>query len=144
MDVFPLTNWQQKLNQTLLHQPDSRTIHFVVDLTGNAGKTLFALYYCSLHDNAQNLLPGKKADMAFALRNDLRVLFINAPRYKLGEQMQYGFLEEVKNGYVSSSKYKSCIKRYNKMHVIVDMNEYPDMTKLSLDRYNVITVQKEF
>jgi hypothetical protein len=144
LDVFPLTNWQQQLNQTLLREPDSRTIHFIIDFQGNAGKTWFALYYCNLHQNAQYLLPGKKADMAYALRDDLRVLFIDAPRSKQGEQMQYGFLEEVKNGQVSCSKYESCIKKYNKMHVVVMMNENPDMTKLSYDRYNIITVNKEF
>lgn len=143
-EYFQLTNWQQQLNATLLQEPDSRTVTFIVDYNGNAGKTWFATYYCNLHKNAQYMLPGKKVDMAFALRDDVRVLFIDAPRSKQGEQMQYGFLEEAKNGYVFSSKYESCIKRYAKMHVVVLMNETPDMTKLSLDRYNITYVNKEF
>ena len=86
------------------------------------------------------LLPGKKADMAFMLRPDIRVVFFDAPCSKQGEFIQYVFLEEIKNGYVASPKYNSCFKRLSKVHVVVMMNESPNMLKLSLNCYVIIEI----
>lgn len=132
---FPLRPWQQTVYDALKLQPDARTIFFIVDYQGNGGKSWFGHYYCYLHDNAQVLLPGKKADMSYALNPLVRVLFIDAPRSKQGDFIQYDFLEDVKNGYVFCSKYESKIKYLQPCHVVVFMNEDPDMNKLSRDRY---------
>lgn len=136
----PLREWQQRLNEDLNRVPDDRTITFLVDLMGNSGKTWFAHYYASLHDNVQVMLPARKMDMAYALDSTIRVLFVDAPRSKQGEYIQYDFLEDVKNGYVFSTKYESRLKTLGKVHVVVSMNEMPDLTKLSSDRYNIIQV----
>ena len=138
--VHPLRQWQQDLNAQLNLPPDDRTITFIVDTTGNTGKTWFSHYYASLHDHVQVMQPGKKADMAYALDEDIRVLFIDAPRSKQGEFIQYDFLEDCKNGYCFSPKYESRVKQLGKIHLVVNMNEYPDMTKLSADRYDIIVV----
>jgi len=135
VEVFPLRPWQSALYDSLKHTPDNRTIFFIVDPVGNAGKSWFGHYYCFMHDNAQVLLPGKKADMAYALDPSVRVLFIDAPRSKQGEYLQYDFLEDVKNGFVFCSKYESRVKQMAACHVVVFMNEDPDMNKLSKDRY---------
>lgn len=133
----PLREWQQLLNNDLNHTPDDRKVIFIVDVVGNTGKSWFSHYYCSLHDNAQVLLPGKKADMSYVLKPTIRVLFIDAPRSKQGEFIQYDFLEDVKNGYVFCPKYESSIKYLPSVHVVVMMNEHPEMHKLSADRYDV-------
>jgi len=135
-----LRPWQQTLNDNLRLEPDSRTINFVVDLQGNGGKSWFSDYFEYNNANAQVLNPGKKADMSLALRTDIRVLFVDAPRSKQGEFIQYDFLEDVKNGRVFSGKYESAMKYLNPCHVVVMMNEEPDMTKLSDDRYNIINI----
>jgi len=137
VDFHPLRPWQSALYDSLKREPDSRTIFFIVDLEGNAGKSWFGHYYTYLHENAQVLLPGKKADMSYALDPLCRVLFIDAPRSKQGDFLQYDFLEDVKNGYVFCSKYESRIKQLAPCHVVVFMNEEPDMNKLSKDRYVV-------
>jgi len=139
-DEHPLRGWQIDMNRVLKGPIDGRSITFVVDLTGNGGKTWFAHYYCYIHENAQVLCPGKKADMAYALHECPRVVFIDCPRSKQGEFLQYDFIEEVKNGYVWASKYESRFKIFKAPHVVVCMNEYPDMGKLSVDRYNVIEI----
>jgi Putative viral replication protein len=135
VSLYPLRLWQQSLYQTLLLPPEERKIIFIVDPVGNSGKSWFSHYYCFLHDNAQVLLPGKKADMSYALNPLIRVLFVDAPRSKQGEYLQYDFLEDVKNGYVFCSKYESRVKQLMACHVVVMMNEDPDMSKLSMDRY---------
>jgi len=139
MTMHPLRPWQAELNATLNGPPDDRTIVFIVDVTGNSGKTWFAHYYCHLHpDTTQVMQPGKFADMAFALEETARVIFVDASRSKQGEYIQYNFLEEMKNGYVFSSKYESRTKQLQACHVVVSMNEMPDMSKLSEDRYKII------
>lgn len=139
--LHPLYGWQQTLYLSLAREPDSRKITFIVDPSGNKGKSWFCRYYCSLHEDAQIVVPGKKADMIYALRTDIRVLFIDAPRSKQGEYIQYDFLEEVKNGLMFSPKYESRMKFMSgKVHIVVFMNEPPDMAKLSADRYNIVVV----
>lgn len=130
--------WQKNLKELLDAEPDDRTIVFVVDQKGNSGKTWFSHWYAQNVGKSQVLLPGKKTDMAYALDQNIRVLFLDAPRSKQGEYIMYDFLEDVKNGYVFSSKYESRVKRLSKVHIVVNMNEAPDMTKLSDDRYHVI------
>lgn len=137
VECFPLRPWQQALYDTLKLPADPRGIIFIVDPDGNAGKSWFGHYYCFMHEDAQVLLPGKKADMSYVLNPLVRVLFIDAPRSKQGEFIQYDFLEDVKNGYVFSSKYESRVKHLKPCHVVVFMNEDPDYNKLSRDRYHV-------
>lgn len=137
-EKFPLREWQQLLYLKLARAADSRKIIFLVDCQGNQGKSWFARYYCELHDDAQLILPGKKADMSFCVKTSTRVLLLDCPRSKQGDFIQYDFLEEIKNGIIFSPKYESQMKYMEKkVHVVVFMNESPDMTKLSSDRYEV-------
>jgi len=136
-DVHPLYEWQQRLYGELILPADDRKIVFIVDRRGNSGKSWFSHYYCGIHENGQVILPGRKADMAFALRSDIKVLFVDAPRSKQGDFIQYDFLEDVKNGYVFSTKYESRVKTLAACHIVVNMNEMPDMAKLSGDRYDI-------
>jgi len=133
-----LRPWQAELEHELFLPAHPRKIYFLVDVVGNSGKTWFAHQFVRRNVcPSQVLLPGKKADMAFALDSTVRVLFIDAPRSKQGDYLQYDFLEEVKNGYVFSTKYESRMKTLSPCHVVVSMNEEPDLTKLSSDRYNI-------
>lgn len=138
--LYPLRTWQEELCALLNRPAEDRKINFVVDLVGNTGKTWFAHYYKSCHDNVQILLPGKKADLAYCIESTSRVIFLDAPRCKQTDFILYDFLEELKNGYIFSGKYESRFKTLGKVHVVVLMNEYPDMAKLSQDRYNIITL----
>lgn len=138
---YPLRSWQQTLHDKLAIEPDSRTIVFVVDLQGNGGKSWFCdWFHYNNQETTQVLNPSKKNDMAYALDETKSVFFFDAPRSKQGEFIQYDILEELKNGRVFSPKYESGMKYFSKCHVIVMMNEYPDMEKLSEDRYDIITV----
>lgn len=139
--AFPLRQWQADLNNRLLLPPHPREIIFVVDAVGNQGKSWFCRYYEGLHpENTQIIIPGKKADMAYTVREDVRVFFMDCPRSKQGEFIQYDFLEELKNGYVFSPKYESKVKKFETPHVVVVMNEQPAMDKLSMDRYSITTL----
>lgn len=136
----PLRPWQQDLNQRLIHEPNDRDVVFVVDKKGKQGKSWFAKYYRSLHDNAFLMRPGKHADMCHMLPNSLRVLFIDCTRTQV-EYLPYTFIEEVKDGEVQSGKYEGSTKRFKPPHVVVMMNIMPDFEKLSEDRYVVIELR---
>jgi len=139
VEAHPLHPWQEDLNQLLNREPNNRTIHFVVDPIGNKGKTWFARYYCQLHDNAQYLESAKKTDLAYAVRDDIRVLFINCARTKT-EYLDYSFLEGVKDQMVFCAKYNSHMKHLEKCHLVVMTNEMPNMLAMSADRYNIIEI----
>lgn len=132
--------WQESLFHELKLEADPRKIIFCVDLIGNAGKTWFCHYTSGLLSNVQVINPGKKADMALVLDPHVRTLFMDATRSKT-DCIQYDFLEEVKNQFVWSPKFWSENKILKRVpHVVVMMNEMPDMNKLSLDRYHILEV----
>lgn len=137
---YPLREWQSSLNEKLNGPPVDREIIFCVDIKGNSGKSWFCDYYRSLHDNVLIINPGKKADMAFELasHDPPRVLFLDCPRSKQGDFIQYDFLEDVKNRRVFCSKYESHMVQLDPCHVVVMMNENPDHTKLSMDRFTIV------
>lgn len=141
VDTHELRPWQSHLLDLLALPADDRTIIFVVDRIGNSGKSWFTHWYEQTHEHVQVMQPGKKADMAYVLNCRTKVLFVDTPRSKQGEYIQYDFLEDVKNGYVFSTKYESRVKTLYRCHVVVTMNETPDMTKLSEDRYVIIDVE---
>lgn len=134
-----LNDWQKSLRERLILPPNDRDIIFIVDREGGKGKTWFAKYWCSIYDNAQMLEPGKRADMAYALRDDIRYLFVNVTREKQ-ETLQYSFLEAVKDGVVFSPKYESGIKSLGPCHVVVMMNMHPEEEKLSQDRVKITSI----
>lgn len=134
-----LRPWQAALNCKLNLPTNDREIIFVVDPHGNKGKTWFSKMYCNLHKNAQILESSKKADMAYTVRQDIRVLFISCTRTQC-EYLQYGFLESVKDQLVFSAKYESTMKYMPPCHVVVMMNQDPDMFALSKDRYHIINL----
>lgn len=142
IELHPLREWQQTLNARLNGPADDRKIIFIVDTTGNSGKSWFGKYYEHNHpDEVQIMDPGKRTDMAYMLNPAAKVLIMDAPRSRQNEYLQYDFLEQVKNGIVSSYKYVCIQKRIpHKMHVVVMMNQEPDMDKLSADRYDIINV----
>lgn len=119
--------------------PDSRKILFVVDPVGNSGKSWFVdTYYRSRPDDVQILSVGKREDLSYAIDDRKRVFLFDLPRSAC-EFLPYVLLEQLKDRRVFSNKYESRMKMLiNPTHVVVFTNEYPDMTKLSADRYEII------
>lgn len=136
-----LRPWQRDLYLVLQGPSSDRDVIFVVDKEGGKGKT----YFCQVLFRKKKALilgSGKVADMAHVLSLVIPVpdiVVIDVCRSKM-DTLQYSFLEEVKNGYVFSPKYESCMIRFRVPHLVVMCNEEPDMAKLSADRYNIIRI----
>lgn len=147
VEAHQLSPWQCSLNEKLKHAPDPREIVFVIDAIGNSGKSWFAKYYHQLHeDKCIMLQPGKRADMGYifykaTLQAKRRVVFIDCKRSE-SDLLDYRFLESVKDGWMQNGKYQSTTFYFEVPHVVVLMNEHPDMSKLSSDRYSIISVDR--
>ena len=142
--VHPLRDWQSKLYQKLVLAPHPREIIFIVDRLGNQGKSWFSKYYRSLHENnTQIVKPSKKADMAYIIKETTRVFFFDLARSRK-LYLNYDFVEELKDREVMSPKYNSRILHLcTTPHVVVLMNHYPDITRLSVDRYVIYQICDE-
>ena len=107
-----LKPWQEEIYALVrVVNPGDRTITFIVDPTGGGGKSTFCRYVESaLGQVVQVMKPGKYADMAFELDESIHILLMDTPRSRL-DVLQYHFLEDVKDGRVSCSKYQSYQKK---------------------------------
>jgi len=129
---------QQALSDRLGEPAESRKIIFVIDPAGNTGKSWFVDYYAGTHPEVQILSHGRREDLAFAIDERKSVFFFDLPR-SAGEFLPFTVLEQLKDRRIFSNKYESRVKKLAKIpHVVVFMNEYPDMTKLSADRYEIV------
>lgn len=132
-----LFQWQKDLRLLLTAPALDRKIHWYADGEGNAGKSTFATWLEADLEHVQVMKPGKLADMAFALDEDVKILIMDCPRSREG-MFPYSFLEDVKDGRVFSTKYESTMKRPQDVHVVVFANFLPEYGKLSADRPMVI------
>jgi hypothetical protein len=138
--------WQQAVLDVLAETPNRRKIHWIWEPTGNVGKSWLAKYIM-LTESAMLLESGKKADMAYIfVQNPSKVVMIDLSRTSapvdgkdyLGAM--YSLCENLKNGFVQSTKYQSTAGLYKVPHVIVFANWEPDYTKWSPDRYLVTRI----
>jgi len=136
---------QREVLRILDSEADDRTIHWVVDLRGNSGKTTLAKHLCLTRKDCV-YITGKSADMKYGVskwleKHELRVVLIDLARSQ-EDYVSYQGIEEVKNGIFYNTKYESGMCVFDSPHVIVFANFRPDIEKLSLDRWNIIDVEQ--
>lgn len=136
--------WQRELDLALQADPDDRHVQFYIDETGGKGKTWFQRWYMTNHPRtAQVLCIGKRDDLAHAIVNTNRVFFFNIQKQSM-EFLRYEILEALKDRMIFSPKYASTMKYLpHNCHVVVFANEYPDMTKMSQDRFVIKDLRNE-
>jgi len=136
--------WQQAVLETIEKKANSRTINWVYDPVGNTGKTFLRKYIaltkqCIIcdgkKDNVLNQLKTKCIDEDM----EISMILMDVPRHN-SEYINYGLLEQLKDGHVYSGKYEGGEIWLDAIHVIVFSNEMPDMSKFSHDRWNIISV----
>jgi len=147
-----LRPWQATLvTKVSSTEADPRTVMWFYDQVGNKGKSFVSRYLAVVHD-AMILEAGKKADLAyiFALKPAKIVIFdlsrTTAPdpeQPKGPLDVIYSLMESMKNGYLVSTKYESRACAFRVPHVIVMANFPPDRTKMSDDRWDVVSLNDE-
>lgn len=129
-----LKPWQEKILKYVDTQPHPRKVLWYVDEIGNWGKTWLSNYLVAMKD-AIVFSNGKSGDIAYAYRNNKIVIFDFSRSQE--NFINYGVIEDIKNGRIFSGKYESCSKVFDIPHVICFSNFNPDTTKLSKDRWNI-------
>jgi uridine kinase len=140
--------WQKELVAYLNnHAPDKCQMMFVVDETGNAGKS-------ELVKNTRYLFPSKSVfsippqdykSMASLMPDDgVDIVILDCPRQKQYD-IPYDFLEDIKNGTVVQTKYEVTKKSFVPPHVVIFLNCKPKTGKMILtdDRYVIIEIELE-
>ena len=130
--------WQFKILQKLFTQ-NSRQILWAIDTAGNHGKSFLARYLDVLYDFL--VLDGSlnTRDLGHMLRDGAKGFCFDVCRASI-RTFDYSVLEAVKNGYIVSGKYSGQILQFHQLTVLVLANCEPDMTQLSRDRWNVVTL----
>lgn len=142
-----LHNWQNDILELIKTEPDNRTINWYVDYVGNLGKTTLAKHICLTYADETLYVSGKNNDIKYGVsefikRNDLRVCIFDFTR-TLEKFISYEAIESVKNGIFFNNKYESKMCIFNSPHIICFSNFYPDVDKLSADRWNIVELNKE-
>lgn len=131
-----LLKWQEEVVESIKLPPDDRTICWYWSEQGNIGKTTLCKYLAVMHQ-ATILTNASGKDIAYALPDHPKIVCFNLVRSQ-ETYFNYTALEEVKDGLMFSSKYKSKTRIFNSPHVLVFANWQPCKEKLSSDRW-VIT-----
>lgn len=134
--------WQQEILDLIKTEPDDRTIHWVFDPKGNSGKSFLCKYLLMTEeciiadgkkDNVMNQVKIKLVDE----EKEFRVVLLDIPRSSEG-YINYGVIEQLKNGFIYSGKYEGGQCIFDNVHVIVFANFLPDYTQFSEDRWNTV------
>lgn len=135
--------WQLEVMEIIQNEPDDRTIHWFWERNGNVGKTSLCKFLVVKHNAL--MLTGKSNDMYHAINNNptkRQLILVDVPRSSQ-DYINYGAIEQIKNGLVFSGKYDSCQLVFNCPHIIVFANEPPNYAKLSKDRWHIVEIKIE-
>jgi len=128
--------YQQQLLDLIEAPADPRKIYWVYDGVGNHGKTYLATYLVD-QKNAYYTNGGKAVDLTYGYDGQPIVIFDYVR--DSAEYVNYGVIEQLKNGILFSPKYESGLKRFNTPHVFVFSNFRPAADKFSVDR--LVTIE---
>lgn len=134
-----LYDWQKDVINIVKEEPDDRTIHWIWDEKGCAGKTTFAKYLCIKYNACY--ISGNSKDIKFmAAEKDSPIYIFDFVR-SMEDKISYEAIESIKNGIYFSGKYESKQVIRNCPHVICMANFRPEKIKLSLDRWHVVQLE---
>lgn len=141
--ISELREWQQQC-LALLEEENDRTIYWIWEKDGNVGKTAFAKYLY-VTKNVMYITGGKGSDILHVSTEALKsnencdTFLFDLPR-QLEGHVSYSALEQIKNGFWTSTKYEGGTVCINNPKVMVFANWEPDMSMLSRDRWEVFEI----
>ena len=129
--------WQQELvNEIENVRGSDRAVTWVVDVPGDAGKSMMCQWLLSQCKFGKGILYQDTDYRTNSyLYNSERLVMFDIPRTTTPTDLR--FVEDVKNGYLISTKYECQKKIFPSPVVVIFANDYPVKTLLSLDRWNV-------
>lgn len=156
LEGIELRQWQKDLLKLLEEEPDNRTVIWIYDEIGNAGKTTLAKHLCLKYENEVIYLTGGPANCKYGVTSFLYnkcngQLVRNKKKLKIAifdytrsqdDKVSYQALEEIKNGIFFNTKYESMQVVYDCPHVVIFANFLPELNKLSKDRWKIIDINE--
>lgn len=140
--------WQRDLyNEITTPCTDSRKVIWYYDPIGNSGKTFFAKHMHMYH-NAFVTTKANAYHVATALQRELfsgnKVLIVifNFTRQTENHKV-YQCIESLKDGLITSEKYRGTTLCFPSPHVVVFANYLPDTSQMSSDRWDVRTISTD-
>lgn len=142
IDIPPLTHkWQLQLAAILELKPDPRFIYWIWEPIGGVGKTVFCKNMV-LTNGALVVTSGSSKDVSFMI-NKQKIILFDFPR-TLSERVNYGLIECLKNGLITSAKYETQTKVFNSPHIVCFANfPPPNMEAFSLDRWRIMKIEND-
>jgi len=138
--------WQRLVLNIVRGEPDDRSILWIYDQEGGAGKSILCKYLMT-HGMAYCITSfGTIRDLAEIVRTamekgwDGRVLTIDLPREAEVKHI-YEPLEMLKNGMITAQKYQGETVCWKPGHVVVMANFLPQREKMTQDRWKIIEVE---
>lgn len=139
-------DWQLKVIDIVNGERNDRTINWFWEENGNTGKSFLSKYLVLKYDAI--ISDGKKDNVFNQVKiwldnhnelEDPKIIILDCPRYNK-EYINYGMIEQLKNGLIYSGKYEGGICAFEPPHVIIFANQEPDEESLSKDRWNIIEI----
>lgn len=136
--------WQRAVLDYVQTNPDSRTIRWIYEPTGNVGKSFLAKYLCCQPGTI--ISSGKATDIFNQVNSALesgqvpKTIICDIPRV-VSKFVSYQALEKLKDGCLYSGKYEGGVCIFPNVHVICFANQRPETSNMSADRWIVERIQ---
>lgn len=127
-----------------------RKIRWYVDFVGGCGKTTLSRYLYSTKPDCwlscKDL--GTSRDASTIVRNALENgwtahgITIDLPRSAENHDRMYSYLEEIKDGFITATKYSGGSVVFPYPHLVVFSNWLPKFDKLSFDRWDIRLLER--
>ena len=144
-----LRPWQKEVVK-FIERPCERSIFWIMGTKGNEGKSFIQKYICQQYGMRRAIkseINTRKEDIAYTLTEHMLTckdifLFNLLRSYSC---VAYGLLENLKDGYLMSSKYRSkSLKIKTPKTVMVFSNSLPFMSQLSKDRWKIFEINGDY
>ena len=136
-----LREWQQMVVRSLEGQTE-RKILFVVDKKGGMGKSTLTKWLIK-EKQAWTCTGGKAADLMHAYTPGATIAIFDMARCTSVDWWPWQFIENLKNGWYTTTKYHSRMITFKPPKIVVFCNDDIPRDKLSADRYQVIFISGE-
>lgn len=140
--------WQKAVLDWLEAPADDRTIRWIWNENGNAGKSKLIKWLCWL-SRAAKIPMGTATQLKTAVcdKGDFETYLVDLPRVSGNQESArdlFSALEDIKNGFVETAMYgKPRTLFMEPPHVIIFSNDLPDLRLASADRWKVYSLEDQ-
>jgi len=141
--------WQKELLDEIEKNPNSRNITWYFDPLGNSGKSFISKHlgqfkgaFVSTKANTYHVATAIDEFLKQNGPNSILVIIFNFTRQQENHKI-YQALEELKDGMMTSEKYKGRTMYFPHPHLICMANYIPDITSITKDRWDIRTLQDD-